>query len=210
MTPTPADIRRVVLDGLELPCRAIVRESRATTADGYSADVEVLDSALEPTGQMLIKVPLDPLWLAVAGAGQWAPPAIGLVVAVVWAGDEAGHPMILGGAPADPAAPRLSVGAGEHSHQGAEWDVRMLPAEWRVSDTAGTEISGTGRRWRFKSPDETLRALWHELCATLLVAQTEVDTDTDPGGSGRNLPFDGGTKGRISALKARIDLLFRA
>ena len=79
---------------MQFPCRAIVRGS-AADADGYRATVECLDGTGEPTGQTLPDLPLDPLDEGRDGAGWFAPPKVGRIVAVAWMGGSAGHPVIV-------------------------------------------------------------------------------------------------------------------
>ena len=131
----------------------MVLDSRADSS-GYTADVEILDSVGDRTGHVLNGVAVDPLWLIAGGPGVFAPPEKDQMVAISWLGDEAGQPVIAAAAPNEPATPRLDVGAGEHSLQGAEWDVRMLRDEWYVRDDAGAEISGKGSRWRVAGPSD--------------------------------------------------------
>ena len=66
MCNEPEDIRRIALEGLELPARARVLSSEATS-QRYVATVEVLDGAGEPTGQMLEESSDRP---ALAGRGR--------------------------------------------------------------------------------------------------------------------------------------------
>ena len=207
---TIEELRRVSLEGVELPVRAEVIVSRATPGEGYSADVEVLDGAGQPTGQILQAVPLDPLWLAEAGAGTWAPPAKGRIVAVTWMGGVSGHPVVVAGAAVDPPKPRLAVGDGEHSHQGATFDVRMKPDEWKVSDEAGTIISGTGKRWKVASPDDDLLLALVAVHEAQRDGVTIRDTDTNSGSAGRNLRLNGASKNAINAALDRVRAVLRS
>ena len=190
--------------------RVEVIVSRATPADGYSADVEVLSGAGEPTGQILRDVPLDPLLQGVDGAGIFAPPEPGRVMAVTWMGGVAGHPVVVAGAAVDPPKPRLEVGAGEHSHQGATFDVRMLDDEWRVSDEAGTEISGSGERWRVASPDDDLLAAVVALGEAIRDGATVFDTDTPNGSAGQELANNAATKTAINDALDRVRAVLRS
>ena len=205
---TPEVIRRTALDGLELPARAIVRSSRADSG-GYSATVEVLDSAGAPTGQVLADVPLDPLWLADAGRGVFAPPAPRQLVAVVWMGGEAGQPVIASHGLAQPAAPQWPVGAGEHSIQGDTWDTRHRAGEWVLYDHTGAVLSAKGRRFKVAADDDLLAILLAWLDADI-ASKTVTDNDTDPGGSGAELGMNGATIAAYAAVKARLPLVLRS
>ena len=197
-------------DGVQFPCRAIVRGS-AADGDGYRATVEVLDGTGEPTGQTLPDLPLDPLWLGADGTGVFAPPAEGRIVAIIWAGGSSGHPIVCSGAWRNPGAtPRLDVPAGEHSLQGETYDVRMKPDEWKVSDEAGTVISGTGKRWKVASPDDDLLAAVVALGEAIRDGSTVFDTDTMPGSAGRELANNAGTKSAINDALDRVRAVLRS
>ena len=209
---TRDDIRRLALDGIELPARARVDDSRATPGAGYTADVTVLDGAGNPTDppQRLAAVPLDPLWHDVDGVGVFAPPAPGRIVAIVWMGGVAGHPVVTAGAWINPAAaPRLVVPAGEYSIQGPVFDARMLADEYRVSDEAGTVVSLRDERVKVASPADDLLAALVELGEAIRDGSTENDTDTASGSSGRALPLNAGTKSAINAALDRFRAVLR-
>ena len=195
------------LDGVQFPVRAIVRSS--TAGSQYKCTVEVLDGAGQPTGQVLSDQPLDPLWLAGGGKGVWAPPDEGQIVAVVWAGGSAGHPVISNGALRKPVAPRWSVGAGEHSIQGDTWDTRHRAGEWILYDHTGAVLSAKSRRFKMAADDDLLTILNAWLDADI-ASKTVVDNDTDPGGSGAELAMNGATIAAYSAVKARLALVLRS
>ena len=199
----------MTLDGIQFPARAIVRSSSAD-ADGYRCTVETLDGTGEPTEQTLPDLPLDPLWLQEAGVGQWAPPAVGRIVAVVWAGGSSGHPIVCAGAPRQPVAPRLDVPAGEHSLQGETFDVRMKPDEWKVSDEAGTVISAKSERVKVASPDDDLLSAIVALGEAIRDGSTVFDTDTMPGSAGRELANNAATKSAINDALDRVRAVLRS
>lgn len=199
----PDAIRRIAREGVEYPARAIVRSSRADSR--YTATVEILDGAGEPTEQTLADVPLDPLWLAEDGSGVWAPPAQGQIVALTWMGGEAGHPVITSGALMQAAAPRVPVEAGEHSIQGETFDQRMKADEWRVSDEAGTALSGKGRRWLIASPDDDLLAALVGLAEAIRDATTIPDT-----AGGTPLTLNPTTQAAINAALNRVRAVLRS
>ena len=207
---TPEDIRAAATAGVELPARVIVRSSKATPGDGYVATVEVLDGAGEPTKQVLRDVPLDPLIQTEDGTGIFAPPKTGRIMALVWAGGVAGHPIVAAGAWTMPAKPRLAVPAGEHSHQGETFDVRMLPDEWKVSDEAGTELSGKGERWRMASPDDDLLSALVAFGEAVRDGLTVFDTDTPSGSTGNQLGLNAGTKTAINSALDRVRAVLRS
>lgn len=202
------EIRRLVWRGVELPCRAIVRSSAADSG-GYRATVEVLDHAYEPTGQTLADVPLDPLWLTDGGKGVWAPPDEGQIVAVVWMGGDAGHPVISSGALREPATPQWSVGAGEHSIQGDTWDTRHRAGEWILYDHTGALLSAKNSRFKVTADADLLEEI-EGLIDDLIAATTEPDHDTDPGGTGAELELSAATKNALTARKARFPLVLRS
>ena len=202
-------IRRVLIEGVELPARAVVLDSRADSS-GYTADVEILDSVGERTGHVLNGIAVDPLWLIAGGPGVFAPPEKDQMVAVSWLGDEAGQPVIAAAAPNEPAAPRLSVGAGEHSLQGETWDVRMLPDEWRVRDDPGAVLSGKSSRWLVAGPAEDLHAVLQSLVDVIQAAMTVTDTDTPSGGAGRELGLNAATIADLEVIATRLSLVLRS
>ena len=202
-------IRRVLIEGVELPARAVVLDSRADSS-GYSADVEILDSVGDRTGHVLNDVAIDPLWLLAGGEGIFAPPANNQLVAISWLGDEAGQPVIAAAAPNDPARPRLSVSAGEHSLQGETWDVRMLPDEWRVRDDPGAVLSGKSSRWLVAGPAEDLHAVLQSLVDVIQAAMTVTDTDTASGGAGRELGLNAATIAALEVIATRLSLVLRS
>ena len=195
--------------GIELPARAVVVSSKADST-GYAVTVDVLTPAGERTGQMLEDLPLDRLWQTVAGAGVFAPPAPDQQVLVNWESGSATAPVVVSAAPGEPAAPRLPVNAGEHSHQGATFDVRMLDDEWKVSDEAGTLISGTAKRWKVASPDDDLLAAIVALAEAIRDGSTVFDTDTMPGSAGRELGLNAGTKTTINSALDRVRAVLRS
>ena len=196
------------LDGLQLPARAVVRASRAD-ASGYSADIEILDGAGQPTGQLLSDLPLSTEWLAGGAQGVFAPPAVGQLVEVQWMGGSTSHPVISNGAPRDPVSPRWPVGAGERSVQGDTWDTRHRPGEWILYDHTGAVLSAKGRRFKMAADDDLLEILQSWLDA-LIAAQTVTDTDTASGGSGRELGLNAATRAALNAIKARLPLVLRS
>ena len=198
------------LDGLEWPVRAIIRSS-AADADGYRCTVETLDGRGEPTGRTLPDLPLDPLWLQEAGVGQWAPPAVGRIVAIIWAGGSSGHPIVCAGAPRQPVAPRLDVPAGEHSLQGEKWDVRMQPEKWGVYAESGAEVSIDGStKTKVASDDDDLLEALVETIEALRDGATVNDTDTPNGSPGQELANNAGTKSAINAGLDRIRDVLRS
>ena len=203
------ELRRRVHEGIELPARAIVRASRATT-DEYSADVEITDRAGKPTGQKLDGVALDSLWLQPDGVGVWAPPAPDQHVLVGWSEADAGHPVIVAAAPLQPPAPRLPVAEGERSVQTAEWDQRQSAAEWRARDNAGAEVSGMGSRWRVAGPGDSLLPILEALCDVIINGATVPDHDTPSGGTGAPLAMGPAMIAAATAVKARLPLVLRS
>ena len=198
-------------DGLQLPCRAIVRSSRADSE--YSATVEILDGAGAPTGQILPPIPLDPLFEGRDGAGWFAPPKPGRIVGVMWAGGSAGHPIIVGPTWRRPAVPSIPVGPGEGALQdGSGGELRYQgDGKWHLIDGQGAELGVDGKLWLLRGDGDDLHAVqvaWLDaleaLCRAMLAAQTIPDTDTDPGSAGRELPFNGATKAAISAVLAQV------
>ena len=121
------------------------------------------------------------------------------MVAISWLGDEAGQPVIAAAAPNEPATPRLDVGAGEHSLQGKQWDVRMLRDEWYVRDDAGAEISGKGSRWRVAGPGDNAHDM---LQAFLDVLINSLDTGLQP--------FDAATIAALTGIKSRVSAIYRS
>ena len=194
--------------GIELPARAVVVSS-AADADGYRATVDVLTPAGERTGQMLEDLPLDRLWQTVAGAGVFAPPAPDQQVLVNWESGNATGPIVVSAAPGEPAAPRLTVNAGEHSLQGETFDVRMLPDEWKVSDEAGTQISAKSKRVKVASPDDDLLAALVALGEAIRDGATVFDTDTQPGSAGKQLANNAATKTAINSALDRVRAVLR-
>ena len=196
-------------DGVQFPCRAIVRAS-AADADGYRATVEVLDGTGEPTGQTLPDLPLDPLWLGADGTGVFAPPAEGRIVAIIWAGGSSGHPIVCSGAWRNPGAtPRLDVPAGEHSVQGETYDARMLADEYRISSEAGSQVSLKGKIKVASDDDDLLEALV-ETIEAVRDGATVLDTDTPNGSPGQELANNAGTKSAINAGLDRIRDVLRS
>ena len=186
------------LAGIEFPCRASVVNAEAGPS-GYRATVEALDRTGELTGRVLSDLPLDPLWLAGGGQGVFAPPAPKQIVAVVWMGGDAGHPVITAAGMVEPAVPRLAVPVGEHSLQGETWDARMRPDEWRVRDEAGAELSGQDSRWRVAGPSDDLHAVLQQLLDDLIVSFDVVG----------NL-FAAPTIAALTGIKSRVSAVLRS
>lgn len=193
------------LDGIELPARAIVRSSRAD-AQGYSATVEVLTGDGEPTGQLLSDLPLDRQWLGRDGAGWYGPPAPGRIMQVTWQGGSGGHPVVTSAAEDEPPVPAASVPQGGWAWQdGQGAELRQHPdGSWWLRNRAGAEVAvDVAGLWRVASTAETLHAVCQELLDTLIAAMTI------PAAIGTPLPFNPATIAKLTALKARVDLLLR-
>lgn len=197
------------LDGVQLPCRAIVRSS-AADGDGYRATVETLDGAGDPTGQKLPDLPLDPFWDGRDGAGLFIPPKPGRIVGVAWMGGSAGHPVIVGPAwpRMTPAVPSIPVAVGEGSLQdGRGGEFRYMgDGTWRWRDDAGAEISvNPAHLWRIASAAETLHAVLAAMIVAGKEATTVLDTDTPSGSAGRQLGMNPATKAAWDAAQALLD-----
>ena len=198
---TPRQTQRYALEGIELPCRAIVRSS-AADGDGYRATVEVLDSAGEPTKQILENVPLDPLYDGRDGAGLFIPPKPDRIVGVVWMGGEAGHPVVVGSAWQQPAVPSIPVAAGEGSLQDGEGgELRYRGGgRWHLIDGKGAELSVDGKLWLLRGDGDDLHAVqvaWLDALDALidaLIAAVDVGGHT----------FDSATKAALQGVKGQV------
>ena len=200
------------LDGLQLPARAIVRSS-AADGQGYRATVEILNGRGEPTGQTLPDLPLDPLFEGRDGAGWFAPPKVGRIVAVAWMGGSAGHPVIVSAAWQQPAVPSIPVAAGEGALQdGDGGELRYRGGgRWHLIDGQGAEFGVDGKLWLLRGDGDDLHAVqiaWLDaldaLLDALIAALTVADHDTGSGGTGAPLPFSGGTIAAFTAVKAQV------
>ena len=202
-------------DGIAYPCRAIVRSS-AADQDGYRATVEVLDGRGEPTRQRLPDLPLDPLYDGRDGAGFFAPPMPGRIVAVDWEGGSSGHPFIVAPAWARlaPAVPSIPVAAGEGSLQdGDGGELRYRGGgRWHLIDGQGAVVSVDGSRWKVAADDDLLTILLAWLDA-LIAAMTEIGSTTDAAGHTGpvpKLPFDGPTIAALTVIKTRLARVLRS
>ena len=200
------------LDGLQLPARAIVRSS-AADGQGYRATVEVLNGRGEPTGQTLPDLPLDRTWLGRDGAGFFAPPMPGREVLVVWSGGSAGHPVITSAGEREPHAPASSVPQGAAAWQdGMGAELRQhADGSWWWRNRAGAEVAvDVPGLWRVASTAMSLHTVLASMIAAGKAATTVTDHDTDPGGTGAELPMNGATKADWDAAQVQLDLVLRA
>ena len=199
------------LDGLQLPCRARV-ESSAADAGGYRATVQVLDGAGEPTNQVIEDLPLGRTWLGRDGAGFFTPPMPGRIVWVDWADGSAGHPVIVAGAEREAPVPFIPVPQGAAAWEdGAGTEVRFH-ADGRIliRHRSGAEVStDLAGLWRIASAAQTLHAVLAAMIAAGKAATTVTDNDTDPGGTGAELPMNGATQGDWDAAQVLLDLTLR-
>ena len=198
--------------GIELPARAVVRESRADSS-GYSADVEILDGTGQPTGQTLDKVPLDRGWLGRDGAGLFMPPAKDRVVMVDWADGSATDPIITAAAETEPPAPASAVPQGAAAWQdGMGAELRQhADGSWWWRNRAGAEVAvDVPGLWRVASTAMSLHTVLASMIAAGKAATTVTDHDTDPGGTGGELAMNGATKADWDAAQVQLDLVLRA
>ena len=202
------------LDGVQFPVRAIVRSS-AADADGYRATVEVLDGAGQPTGQVLPDLPLDPLFEGRDGAGWFAPPKVGRIVAVAWMGGSAGHLVIVSTGWRQPAVPSIPVAAGEGALQdGDGGELRYQGGgRWHLIDGQGAELGVDGKLWLLRGDGDDLHAVQVAWLAALdslidtLIAAVDIGLHTfNPA----TIAALNGVKAQVAAVKTREAKVLRS
>ena len=172
-----------------------------------------LDGTGEPTGQTLPDLPLDPLDEGRDGAGWFAPPKVGRIVAVTWMGGSAGHPVIVSRGWRDPAVPSIPVAAGEGSLQdGDGGELRYQGGgRWHLIDGQGAELGVDGKLWLLRGDGDDLHAVqvaWLDaldaFLDAMIAATTLPDHDTPSGGTGTPLGMSVGTIAALQAVKAEV------
>ena len=202
------------LDGVQLPVRAIVRSS-AADSDGYRATCEVLDGAGQPTGQVLPDLPLGPLFEGRDGAGWFAPPMPGRIVAVDWMGGSAGHPVIVAAAWRQPAVPSIPVAAGEGALQdGSGGELRYQGSgRWHLIDGQGAELGVDGKLWLLRGDGDDLHAVQVAWLAALdalidaLIAAVDISLHTF---NAPTIAALNGVKAQVAAVKVREAKVMRS
>ena len=143
-----------------------VRIARASCGPaGYVADLEVLDAGMEPTGEVLGRMPLPRHWLSEA-AGVWAPPDDGVIVVAQFAFGSSGWPVLVGmGELSRDEAPRESVPHGEYCIQGRSSRVWVRPDEVALQDAGddGAQVRVAGDRVEIVSSIRSLRSALEEV-----------------------------------------------
>ena len=193
-------IRRIAWSGVSLPVLAVVDRAYARqAAGGYAADLEVVQRAtLSRTGERLVEVPLQPLWLGADGRGLYAPPEQGQYVVVAWIEGDRSHPYVAGAA-ADRYTPAAAAATGELALlDGRGQEIRLRDGLFGVLDGAGGELR-LQRKWRLATANDSLRPVLEALIDALVALTT-----IGPPGPHSVSP---GTKAALQAVRQRLGTL---
>lgn len=193
-------IRRIAWSGVSLPVLAVAdRAYVRPAAGGYAADLEVVQRATRRrTGERLVEVPLQPLWLGADGRGLYAPPAQGQHVVVAWIEGDRSHPYVAGAA-ADRYTPAAAAATGELALlDGRGQEIRLRDGLFEVLDGAGGELR-LQRKWRLATANDSLRPVLEALIDAL-VALTTI-------GPPAPHSVSPGTKAALQAVRQRLGTL---
>lgn len=193
-------IRRIAWSGVSLPVLAVVdRAYVRPAAGGYAADLEVVQRGTRRrTGERLVEVPLQPLWLGADGRGLYAPPEQGQYVIVAWIEGDRSHPYVAGAA-ADRYTPAAAAATGELALlDGRGQEIRLRDGLFEVLDGAGGELR-LQRKWRLATANDSLRPVLEALIDAL-VALTTI-------GPPAPHSVSPGTKAALQAVRQRLGTL---
>ena len=167
-------LRGVTQAGVRLDVPVRLSRVSCSPGSGYVADLEVLDAAMEPTEEVLERMPLPRAWLS-PGCGVWAPPDDGVVVVATFAFSSAGWPVLIGlGELTRDDPPQESVPRGEYCIQARSARVWVRRAEVVLQDAGddGARVRVADDRVEIASSIRSLLSVIEEIVDEIVAMQT--------------------------------------